>query len=116
MPVVGILAVPAKRRDLLLTAIAWMAVRPALSQQAMGGGPRRIGYLDSTPPLADPGAKETWAAFLEGLREYGWVEGQNLLIEARWVEGQTERYGPYARARLPRRHRADSCCGHARDD
>ena len=62
----------------------------------MGGGPRRIGYLANTPPLTDPAAKRYWAAFLEGLREYGWVEGQNLLIEGRWVEGQTERYGPYA--------------------
>src|SRR5262245_37842389 len=96
MPVVGILAAPARRRDLLLTAIAWLAVRPALSQQGMGGGPRRIGYMASTPPLADPGANRIWAAFLEGLREYGWVEGQNLLIEGRWVEGHTERYGPYA--------------------
>jgi putative ABC transport system substrate-binding protein len=96
LPVVGILAAPARRRDLLLTAIAWMAVRPALSQQAVGGGPRRIGYLASTPPLADPAAKRIWAVFLEGLREYGWVEGQNLLIEGRWVEGHTERYGPYA--------------------
>jgi len=60
------------------------------------GRPRRIGCLFNTPPLSDPAAKRIWAAFLEGLREYGWVEGQNLLIEGRWVEGHTERYGPYA--------------------
>src|SRR6266536_4636921 len=72
------------------------AVRPALPQQATGGRPRRIGCLFNTPPLSDPAAKRIWAAFLEGLREYGWVEGQNLLIEGRWVEGHTERYGPYA--------------------
>ena len=77
-------------------AIAWVAVGPALPQQAMRAGSHRIGYLASTPPLSDPAAKRFWAAFLEGLREYGWVEGQNLLIEGRWVEGHTERYGPYA--------------------
>ena len=33
---------------------------------------------------------------MEGLREYGWVDGQNLLIEGRWVEGHAGRYGPYA--------------------
>ena len=33
---------------------------------------------------------------MEGLREYGWVEGQNLQIEGRWAEGQPERFGPYA--------------------
>jgi putative ABC transport system substrate-binding protein len=87
-----------RRRQLLLTgpaAIAWMAVRPALPQQATGGRPRRIGGLSNLAP-SDPAAKRTWTAFLEGLREYGWVEGQNLLIEGRWVEGHTERYGPYA--------------------
>jgi putative tryptophan/tyrosine transport system substrate-binding protein len=88
-----------KRRQLLLTgpaAIAWMALRPALSQHAIGGRPRRIGCLFYTPPLSDPAAKRPWDAFLEGLREYGWVEGQNLLIEGRWVEGHPERYGGYA--------------------
>jgi putative ABC transport system substrate-binding protein len=88
-----------KRRQLLLTgpaALAWMAVRPAFPQQATGGRPRRIGCLFNTPPLSDPAAKRLWTVFLEGLREYGWVEGQNLLIEGRWVEGHTERYGPYA--------------------
>jgi ABC-type uncharacterized transport system substrate-binding protein len=87
------------RRELLLTgpaAIAWMAVRPALPQQATVGRPRRIGCLFNTPPRTDPAANRIWAAFLEGLREYGWVEGQNLLIEGRWVEGHPERYGPYA--------------------
>jgi putative tryptophan/tyrosine transport system substrate-binding protein len=88
-----------KRRQLLLTGaatIAWMAVRPALPQQATGGRPRRIGCLFNTPPRSDPAAMRIWAAFLEGLREYGWVEGQNLLIEGRWAEGHPERYGPYA--------------------
>jgi len=107
------------RRELLLTvpaAIAFVAVGPALPQQAMRAGSHRIGYLASTP-LSDPAAKRIWTAFLEGLREYGWIEGQNLLIEGRWVEGQTGRYGPLRRrARLPRRHRADSCPRHAGDD
>jgi putative tryptophan/tyrosine transport system substrate-binding protein len=88
-----------RRRHLLrvgAAAIAWMAVRPVLPQQATGGRPRRIGCLFNTSPLSDTAAKRNWAAFLEGLREYGWVEGQNLLIEGRWVEGHTERYGPYA--------------------
>jgi putative tryptophan/tyrosine transport system substrate-binding protein len=88
-----------RRRQLLLTApaaIAWMAVRPALPQQATGARPRRIGCLASTPPLSDPASKRLWGAFSEGLREYGWVEGQNLLIEGRWVEGHMERFDPYA--------------------
>jgi putative tryptophan/tyrosine transport system substrate-binding protein len=33
-----------------------------------------------------------WDAFREGLRELGWVEGQNLAVEYRWTEGHNERY------------------------
>jgi putative tryptophan/tyrosine transport system substrate-binding protein len=86
-----------KRRQLLLTgpaAIAWMAVRPAFPQQSTSR-PRRIGGLFAQAQ-SDPAEKRFWAAFLEGLREYGWVEGQNLIIEGRWVEGQPERYAAYA--------------------
>jgi hypothetical protein len=42
------------------------------------------------------GRDEDLGRLLGGLREYGWVEGQNLLIEGSWVEGHTERHGPYA--------------------
>ncbi len=44
----------------------------------------RIGFLGTAPsPPLD--------AFREGLRELGWVEGQNLIIEYRWMQGRPER-------------------------
>jgi putative ABC transport system substrate-binding protein len=48
----------------------------------------RIGYL-STPTRASvaPGVE----AFLRKLRDLGWVEGQNLIIEYRWAEGDIDR-------------------------
>jgi putative ABC transport system substrate-binding protein len=48
-------------------------------------GPRRIGYLDSgtIAPATE--------AFRAGLRELGYVEGQDLLIEYRSAEGNIER-------------------------
>jgi hypothetical protein len=49
-----------------------MAVRPASPQQARDGRPRRIGGL-FVQALSDPAEVRFWAAFLEGLREYGWV-------------------------------------------
>jgi putative tryptophan/tyrosine transport system substrate-binding protein len=48
----------------------------------------RIGFLgNSSPTFASPLVE----AFRHGLRERGWVEGQNLAIEYRWAEGSVER-------------------------
>ena len=82
-----------RRREFIAVSAALIVAPPRSRAQ---GKPRRIGFLGSTPPLSDPASKRIRAAFLEGLRQYGWVEGQNLLIEDRWVEGHTERYGRYA--------------------
>src|SRR5215831_10164272 len=82
-----------RRREFIAVSAALIVAPPPSRAQ---GKPRRIGFLGSTPPLSDPASKRIRVAFLEGLRQYGWVEGQNLLIESRWVEGHTERYGPYA--------------------
>src|SRR5437867_2683639 len=48
----------------------------------------RIGFL--SPNSAESG-QHTLAALRQGLRERGWVEGQNLLIEDRWADGKADR-------------------------
>ncbi len=48
----------------------------------------RIGYL--VPSSATPVSNVT-EAFREGLRELGWVEGQNIVIEYRFAEGRFDR-------------------------
>src|SRR4051812_47776517 len=45
-----------------------------------------IGFLGN-----DPGAPGV-AAFNQGLRELGYIEGRNILIEYRWAEGRLERF------------------------
>jgi putative tryptophan/tyrosine transport system substrate-binding protein len=48
---------------------------------------RRVGYLGST------NASHPYVAALQqGLAELGYVEGQNLVIEGRWAEGESARY------------------------
>jgi len=63
-------------------AAAW--VSPARAQE-----PRRvIGVLGSAASSAFPGAE---AAFIEGLKNTGFIEGKNISIEWRWAEGQYNR-------------------------
>jgi putative ABC transport system substrate-binding protein len=56
----------------------------------------RIGYLSPSSPsdperLASPFGERGLAAFRQGLRELGYVEGQNIAMEYRWAEGRFER-------------------------
>jgi putative ABC transport system substrate-binding protein len=47
-----------------------------------------IGFLSSASPQS---YAHVVAAFRQGLKEVGYVEGQNIAIEYRWAEGQYDR-------------------------
>lgn len=49
----------------------------------------RIGILGTSPPTTREVAR-TWEVF-QGLRELGYVEGQNIIVERRYPEGRSER-------------------------
>jgi putative ABC transport system substrate-binding protein len=51
----------------------------------------RVGYL-SPGSSADPARLRRFEVFRQGLRELGYVEGQNLALESRWAEDTYERY------------------------
>jgi putative tryptophan/tyrosine transport system substrate-binding protein len=68
-------------------AIAFAAA-PLAAKAQQAGKVYRIGYL-STPTRAS--VENGLQAFLRALRELGWVEGRNLIIEYRWAEGNVER-------------------------
>jgi putative ABC transport system substrate-binding protein len=71
----------------LLLATLFFAVAP-LSQAQQTVKVPRIGYIsagDSHSP--DPQAE----AFRQGLRDLGYVEGKNILIESRYLEGKPDR-------------------------
>ena len=58
----------------------------------------RIGYLGTTSPSTSLGRVE---AFRQGLRELGYVAGENIIIEYRYAEGRVERL-PTLAAQLTR--------------
>jgi putative ABC transport system substrate-binding protein len=83
----------------LILALGFLAATiPSHGQQP--GKVYRIGLLrggappapENTSPQQCPiEGSANWQAFVEGLREYGYLPGQNLLIECRWAGGQAER-------------------------
>jgi putative ABC transport system substrate-binding protein len=53
----------------------------------------RIGLLSIFAPAVGQSKAEN---FREGLREVGYMEGKNILIETRWAEGHRERFAELA--------------------
>ena len=77
---------------LVLCALSLLtAPLAATAQQA--GGTVTIGYLGNASPSLEADLVD---AFREGLRQFGYVEGQNLVIRYQWAEGQQERHAVLA--------------------
>jgi putative ABC transport system substrate-binding protein len=61
---------------------------PLLADSPQAGKPHRIGFLGNATPALEANLV---GPFREGLHEFGYVEGRNLLIEYRWAEGNYDR-------------------------
>jgi len=72
----------------LLAVTVLVAPRAGEAQQA--ASLPRIGFLNPGS-LSEPRFPRFLQAFRQGLRELGYVEGQNIAIEFRWAEGQYDR-------------------------
>ena len=71
---------------LTITLLACLSTAEA--QQA--GKVPRVGFLYFGSRQTGPGP-ERYAAFVEGMRELGYVEGRNVLVEARFADSNAER-------------------------
>jgi putative ABC transport system substrate-binding protein len=81
-------------RRQFVSALGGMAVAWPLSTRAQQAGKLpTIGFLGG----GDVATFSPWtAAFVQRLRELGWIEGRTVTIEYRWAEGRTERYAEIA--------------------
>jgi putative ABC transport system substrate-binding protein len=85
------------RRRHFITLLGGAAASPVfwpLAARAQQPGLPVIGFVGGTSPDAYVDAQ--FAAFRNGLKEAGFVEGQNVAIEFRWAEGQYDRLPNFA--------------------
>jgi putative ABC transport system substrate-binding protein len=79
------------RRRFLLTSLAGALAVPLAAEAQQVGKIYRIGYLAAVYAPRPDMSTRAWQAFLVGLRELGYVEGHNLVLEPRFAEGDVER-------------------------
>ena len=80
-------------RRRLLAGIAIGGLAAPARGRAQPTKPARIGRLS---PLSAEADDSNLAAFRQGLRELGWVEGQHFTIEARFADGAADRLASLA--------------------
>jgi putative tryptophan/tyrosine transport system substrate-binding protein len=79
-----------KRRE-FITLIGGAIVLPSVAEARHAEKVYRIGILSARPEGPAEFAK-VWKQFFDGLRDHGYVEGQNLIVEWRYSEGHSERW------------------------
>jgi putative ABC transport system substrate-binding protein len=77
------------RRREFLGALGGAAAWPLAAHAQQPRKLPTIGFLGATTAS---GASQWTAAFVQRLRELGWIEGRTIAIEYRWAEGRTERH------------------------
>src|SRR5262245_17171266 len=82
------------RRTFLCGLMLGGLALPRVADAQQAGGTVLIGYLGNSSPVLEA---ELVAAFREGLRQLGYVDGQNLSIKYQWAEGRQERLAVLAR-------------------
>jgi len=88
-----------KRRS-FLTLLVGAGGWPLAARAQQRASVPRVGYLFS---FTQTEGRHLWEACRQGLRELGYVEGQNIVVEPRWAEGRHERLPSLAEDLVHRR-------------
>jgi putative tryptophan/tyrosine transport system substrate-binding protein len=82
-----------RRREFITLLGGATAAWPLAARAQQPGKPLTIGFLGANTASA----QSQWtAAFVQRLRELGWIEGRTVAIEYRWGEGRSERMAEIA--------------------
>ena len=77
------------RRRFIGAVAAGLVTMPWVSRAQDAARIWRIGSLEAGAPAAN---QHFLDAFKRGLREQGYVEGQNVVVVERWADGNVERF------------------------
>jgi putative tryptophan/tyrosine transport system substrate-binding protein len=79
-----------ERRAFLGAVTGGLLAAPLAAGAQQAAQVYRLGLLGGSPPNS-PGGRRAWDGFFQGMRELGYVEGQNILVEGRWYGERTDR-------------------------
>jgi putative ABC transport system substrate-binding protein len=78
-----------ERRAVLAVLALGLVSAPSVARAQQSTRPFRIGFLEAGSRSANQHFAD---AFRSGLRELGYVEGQNVIVEERWADGKVETF------------------------
>ena len=84
-------------RRAFLTSVAAFVVAPLVVKAQSVGPLVKIGVLS---PQSRETSLAAWTAFRQGLREFGWDEGRNIVVEMRFADGKLDRLSGLAQELL----------------
>ena len=76
-----------KRREFIILLSGVGAARPFAARAQQPNAMRRVGILSPQSAQTTEGLREE---FYQGLKEYGWAEGQNITFEYRFADGKED--------------------------
>jgi len=91
--ILGLGVSPMRRREFIALLGSGVAAWPLAARAQRSGKVRRIGFISGGSPAA---SSDILAGFPQGMRELGYAEGKDFIIEWRYAEGKYERFVEFA--------------------
>jgi putative ABC transport system substrate-binding protein len=82
-----------ERRTFIGVIAGGLLAAPLAAGAQQAGKVYRVGYMSV---VSRQSAEPLMVIFLRALRDLGWIEGRNLLVEWRWADGKVERLSGFA--------------------